>query len=155
MKAKWETFCSQLEQSDAELNELLSNGGLNSLSLKKAEKFIKQWNTTKSLASEIDKYIMVVDPLEIKFPFKSDKLTEIWERWKEYLNEQHGQLIRSRSEKSAIEHLMEISKGDEERAVKYLRYAMTNRYKNFFAIEEKDTKQPDKRERKGSSFDED
>lgn len=153
MKAKWETFCSQLEQSDAELNDLLANGGLNSLSLKKAEKFIKQWNATKNQASEIDKYIMVVDPLEIKFPFKSDKLTEIWQRWKEYLNEQHGQMMRSRSEKSAIEHLMELAKGDEERAVKYLRYAMTNRYKNFFAIEEKDTKQPAKGERRDSDFD--
>jgi len=153
MKEKWEQFSTEVEKSNSELNDFLSNAGLNTLVLKKAEKFVKQWNSTKKLALEIEKYIMVVDPLEIQFPFKNERLSEMWQRWKDYLSEQHGQLIRTRSEKSAIEHLMELAKGDEEKAVKYLRYAMTNRYKNFFAIEEKDTKQPDKRETKGSDFD--
>jgi len=153
MKEKWEQFSTEVEKSNNELNEFLFNGGLNTLVLKKAEKFVKQWNNTKKLALEIEKYIMVVDPLEIQFPFKNERLTEMWQRWKDYLSEQHGQLIRTRSEKSAIEHLMELAKGDEEKAVKFLRYAMTNRYRNFFAIEEKDTKQPDKRETKGSDFD--
>ena len=153
MKEKWEQFSTEVEMSNSELNEFLSNAGLNTLILKKAEKFVKQWNITKKLALEIEKYIMVVDPLEIQFPFKNERLTEMWQRWKDYLSEQHGQLIRTRSEKSAIEHLMELAKGDEEKAVKFLRYAMTNRYKNFFAIEDKDTKQPDKRETKGSDFD--
>ena len=153
MKDKWEQFSTEVEKSNSELNDFLSNAGLNTLVLKKAEKFVKQWNSTKKLALEIEKYIMVVDPLEIQFPFKNERLTEMWQRWKDYLSEQHGQLIRTRSEKSAIEHLMELAKGDEEKAVKFLRYAMTNRYKNFFAIEDKDTKQPDKRETKGSDFD--
>jgi hypothetical protein len=153
MKEKWEQFSTEVEKSNSELNDFLSNAGLNTLILKKAERFVKQWNSTKKLALEIEKYIMVVDPLEIQFPFKNERLTEMWQRWKDYLSEQHGQLIRTRSEKSAIEHLMELAKGDEEKAVKFLRYAMTNRYKNFFAIEEKDTKQPDKRETKGSDFD--
>ena len=153
MKEKWEQFSTEVERSNSELNEFLFNGGLNTLVLKKAEKFVKQWNSTKKLALEIEKHIMVVDPLEIQFPFKNERLTEMWQRWKDYLSEQHGQLIRTRSEKSAIEHLMELAKGDEEKAVKFLRYAMTNRYKNFFAIEDKDTKQPDKRESKGSDFD--
>ena len=153
MKEKWEQFSTEVEKSNSELNEFLFNGGLNTLVLKKAEKFVKQWNNTKKLALEIEKYIMVVDPLEIQFPFKNERLTEMWQRWKDSLSEQHGQLIRTRSEKSAIEHLLELAKGDEEKAVKFLRYAMTNRYKNFFAIEDKDTKQPDKRETKGSDFD--
>ena len=153
MKEKWEQFSTEVEKSNSELNDFLSNAGLNTLVLKKAEKFVKQWNSTKKLALEIEKYIMVVDPLEIQFPFKNERLSEMWQRWKDYLSEQHGQLIRTRSEKSAIEHLMELAKGDEEKAVKFLRYAMTNRYRNFFAIEEKDTKQPDKRETKGSDFD--
>ena len=135
MKEKWEQFSTEVERSNSELNEFLFNGGLNTLVLKKAEKFVKQWNNTKKLALEIEKYIMVVDPLEIQFPFKNERLTEMWQRWKDYLSEQHGQLIRTRSEKSAIEHLMELAKGDEEKAVKFLRYAMTIRYKNFFAIE--------------------
>ena len=153
MKEKWEQFSTEVEKSNSELNDFLSNAGLNTLVLKKAEKFVKQWNSTKKLALEIEKYILVVDPLEIQFPFKNERLSEMWQRWKDYLSEQHGQLIRTRSEKSAIEHLMELAKGDEEKAVKFLRYAMTNRYKNFFAIEEKETKQPDKRETKGSDFD--
>ena len=50
--------------------------------------------------------------------------------------------MRSRSEQSALEHLNKIAKSDDARAIEYLRYAMANRYRNFFAIDEKDAALP-------------
>lgn len=146
MKKKWEEITTQLVKAEKSLQDFLDNGGLSTPAIIKSKDFIKQWELYTAKIKDFETYISPVDPLEIKFPFKSEALTEMWQRWKDYLGEQHGQLVRTRSEKSALEHLMELSKGDEEKAVKFLRYAMTCRYKNFFAIDEKDTKEPAKSE---------
>ena len=145
MKAKWKKICEQLTTANTDFEDFLDNAGLSLLSIKKSEKFIKSWNLLKKSAAEFDKYIAPVE-MEIKFPFHTPEMTEMWERWKNYLSEQHGEIIRTASEQSALEHLHEISKGDEKKAVHFLRFAMTKRYKNFFQVEDKDVKQPAKNE---------
>lgn len=141
MKTKWKLICDQITDADKEFENFLDNAGLSILSIKKAEKFRKSWNLLKKQAADFDTYISPVE-IEIKFPFKTDAMTIMWERWKNYLSEQHGELIRTCSEQSALEHLASLSKGDEAKAVEFLRFAMTKRYKNFFIVEEKDNKQP-------------
>lgn len=154
MKQRWEQVCIQLKKVDSALTDFFENGGLSSISITKSKNFLKELNCYEKMVADFDTYMSPVDPLNFDFPFKSDEMIDMWKRWKEYLVEQHGQLMRTRSEKSALEHLKDLSKGDEEKAVKFLRYAMTNRYRNFFAIEEKDTTQPAKGESgSGSSFD--
>ena len=153
MKEKWNQVTKQLGESDNELSDFLDKGGLSTASLAKIKPFISKFNKFKKLIVEFDTYISPVDPLEISSPFKTPELAEMWIRWKEYLSEQHGQVMRTRSEMSAIEYLHEISGGDDAKAIKILRYVMTCRYKNFFLIEEKDVSQPAKDEvGKGSSF---
>lgn len=152
MISKWEEFWKQLEATDKELTEFLENGGLSSLSHTKAKKFINAWNKQKKMASELDQYISPVAPAQVEIPFKSSKFTEMWSRWKDYLLEQHGQLIRSRSEISALEHLKKITKGNDELAIECLRYAMANRYRNFFLVEDKDNKMPATGDNSGSAF---
>lgn len=154
MKIAWEKVWKQLEKTENALNNFLENGGLSSVALIKSKPFIKEWNAYKKQLTEFDNFITPVEPCEIKFPFKTEAMTEMWKRWKNYLGEQHGQSMGTHSEQSALEQLMEYAKGDEEKAVKFLRYAMTNRYRNFFAIEDKDTKQPAKEEPagKGSAY---
>jgi len=144
MKKKWELITNQLVKTEKELQDFLDNGGLSTPAISKSKKFIKEWNSFQLLIKDFDNYIAPVEPMEIKFPFKTEAMTEMWKRWKNYLAEQHGQLMRTYSEQSSLEQLEEYSKGDEEKAVKFLRYAMHGRYKSFFAIEEKDMKQPAK-----------
>ena len=151
MKEKWNEYWKQLENCEAELNNFLESSSMSDMVVAQMKKFLSSWNKQKKLAAEIDQYITPVAPLEIKLPFSSDEFTDMWQRWKEYLNEQHGQMMRTRSEKSALEHLNKLSKGNDEKAVEFLRYAMANRYRNFFAIEERDTKQPAKEEPAGKS----
>ena len=142
MQTKWNEYWKQLETVDKELTEFLENGCLSTIAAGKAKKFLNAWNTQKKIAYELDQYITPVEGLQVKIPFKSKAFEEMWTRWKEYLSEQHGQLVRSRSEQSALEHLEKIAKGDDARAIDFLRYAMANRYRNFFVIDEKDTGLP-------------
>lgn len=146
MQTKWNEYWKQLLNVDKELTEFLENGCLSTIAVTKAKKFIAAWNLMKKLADDMDDFISPVEAMQVKIPFKGKAFEEMWQRWKEYLSEQHGQLLRSRSEQSALEHLEKISKADEKRAIEFLRYAMANRYRNFFVIDEKDTGLPPKPE---------
>ena len=154
MKITWEKLWKSLDKTEKALSDFLENGGLSSAALSKSKPFIKEWNGLKKQMADFDNFISPVEPIEVKSPFRTEALAEMWKRWKNYLAEQHGQTVGTNSEQSALEQLHEYAKGDEEKAVKFLRYAMTNRYRNFFAIEEKDMKQPAKSEMpgKGSAY---
>jgi len=146
IKVAWDKVWKHLDKTEAALNDFLANGGLSSIALTKSKAFIKEWNAYKKQVDEFDNFITPVEPIDVKSPFKTEAVVEMWKRWKNYVAEQHGQIIGSNSEQSALELLHDYAKGDEEKAVKILRYAMSCRYKNFFAIEEKDMKQPAKGE---------
>ena len=153
MKDLWNKYWKLLEETNMELNAFLEEGGLSTISIGKSKKFLTSWNKQKKMAADLDQFITPVEAMEVKFPFNSDEFTEMWQRWKDYLSEQYGQLMRSRSEVSALEYLDKISKSDEEKAIYILRYAMANRYRNFFEIDERAAKQPAKEENSGSAYD--
>lgn len=142
MKQKWAEICTVLTDADKEFTAFIESAGLAANDMKKLQKFIKAWNLLKKQAVDFDTYLQPAEALEIELPFKSEAFERMWKRWKEYLSEQHGILIRSRSEVSALEHLDNISKGDENAAMYYLRYAMTTRYRSFFVVDEKDAAKP-------------
>lgn len=153
MQNKWNEYWKQLETTEKELNLFLESGCLSTIAAAKSKKFLEAWNKQKKGAAELDQYITPVEPTQVTITFKTKAFEEMWKRWKEYLSEQHGQLIRSRSEQSALEHLDKISKGDDTRAIEFLRYAMANRYRNFFVIDEKDAGLPPKSEATGKVSD--
>jgi len=154
MIEKWKQVTKQLVDSDNELSSFLESGGLSTANLAKIKAFISKFNRFKKLMAEFDNFISPVDPIDVKSPFQSPELADMWIRWKEYLSEQHGEVMRTRSEKSAIERLNEITECDEQKAIHILRYVMANRYKNFFFVEIKDTSKPPVDEvGKGSAFD--
>jgi hypothetical protein len=152
MIQKWEEYWKQMEITDTELSDFLENGGLSSIAMNKMKKFIAAWNRQKKMAGEIDQYISPVEPAEVERLFDSAAFEQMWSRWKDYLLEQHGQLIKSRSEMSALEHLKKITKGNDDVAIECLRYAMANRYRNFFLVEDKDNKMPAVGDNSGSAF---
>jgi len=152
MKNKWKIICDHLTEADAEFENFLDKAGLTAIALKQANSFIKKFNALKKASADFDTYITPVE-IEIQFPFHTQELTEMWDRWKKYLSEQHGILIRTCSEQSALEHLMKISKGDETKAIDFLRYAMTFQYRSFFAIDERATREPAKDESKAKRSD--
>ncbi len=155
MKQKWTEICTVLTNADKELTDFIEACGMSAMDLKRMQKFIKVWNDLKKQANDFDKYLLPPEALEPELPFNSEVFLLMWKRWKEYLSEQHGILMRSRSELSSLEHINNISGGDENKAIYFLRYAMTNRYKSFFVLDEKATKEPakDETQAKKSDFD--
>lgn len=137
MKNKWNKIFNTLTAADAELRAYLSACG----NAAKLKPFVKQWETLKTDANEIDA-VMSADPVEIKTPFKDASVSETWATWKAYLLEQHGIVMRSRSERAALDLLYKWSAGNPEKAVYFVNYAMSFQYRSFFKVSEKDEKTP-------------
>lgn len=153
MKATWDKLTKQLDELDHSFSDFLVNGMLSKVTADKVKPVVKQFNALKKQIADFDAFVAPVEPIELHYSFDSQDLREMWQRWKEYLSEQHGQTMRTRSEKSAMEHLNDISGGDEQKAIKYLRYAMANRSKSFYVVGESDSKQPAKDDKEfGNSF---
>ncbi len=153
MKNQWDKFWEQLEEMNFRLNSFLENSELSPIAMKQVKPVIKEWENLKKSATEIDKFISPTQEAKFKLPFEDEEFVKMWHRWKEYLSEQHGQIVRSRSELSALEHLKNISKNDVQRAVFILRFAMAGRYKNFFEVDEKTANEESKKSNKQSDFD--
>jgi len=153
MKEFWNKYWDQLETTDETFERFLSNAELSPQVLSNLKPFISEWNKSKKMAADMDVYISPMEPLNVKLPFESAEFSEMWARWKEYITEQHGQMIRSRAEKSALEHLQHISNKDVAKAIFILRFAMTGRYKNFFEVDEKTATQTTIKSNKQSDFD--
>lgn len=149
---RWNEFCAQIQATDEKVNEFIETAGLSSLQLKKLQKFTSEWNKTKNLANDFDKFISPVDPIKVESPFDQEDFRYIWKTWKEYLSEQHGILTRSRSEQMALDYLAEISENNVDVAIYYLRFAMAHRYRKFFIVTEQAKSTPDKIDKDGSSW---
>ncbi len=131
----WEEICTQIEATEEKLQEFIEGAGLSSLQAKKLEKFTREWNKTKKLAELFDQFVTPVDPIKVKSPFNREDFRYIWKMWKEYLSEQHGILMRSRMEQASLDYLNEISEGNADKAIDYIRFAMTGPYRKFFKVE--------------------
>jgi len=150
---RWNQFCTQIQATDAKLNEFIETSGLSSLQLKKLQKFTSEWNKTKNLADDFDKFISPVDPIKVESPFDQEDFRYIWKMWKEYLQEQHGILMRTRAEQMSLDYLAEISENNPDLAISYIRFAMKGPfYRGFFKVDEKQKSTPPKISKDGSNW---
>ena len=152
MLTHWNNYCTQVEAANEKLTEFIDSSGMSTIQLKKLEKFTREWNKAKNLAESFDQFIAPVDPIKIESPFDQEDFRYIWKTWKEYLQEQHGRLMRSRMEQMSLDHLADISGTNADLAISYLRYAMACGAKSFFKVEQKDKSNPPKSENNGSDF---
>lgn len=100
----------------------------------------------------MDQFIAPLDPIKVESPFDQEDFRYIWRTWKEYQQEQHGRMMRSRMEQQSLHYLAEISNNDPDLAISYLRFAMANGYKGFFRVEANDKLNPPKPDKDGSNW---
>ena len=141
---RWNEICNQIDASEETLAKFIEESGLSVSQMRNLNKFVCEWNKVKKLAESFDQFISPVDPIRVESPFDQEDFRYIWKTWKDYLLEQHGQLVRSRAEQMALDHLADISESNPDTAIFFLRFAMANRYKNFFKVDIKDVNKPTK-----------
>jgi hypothetical protein len=148
----WNEFCTQIEASDGKLSEFIETAGLSALQIKKLQKFTYEWNKLKKMAEQFDQFVAPLDPIKVESPFDQDDFRYIWKTWKEYRQEQHGLLMKSRMEQMSLDYLAEISETNPDIAISYLRFAMAGGYKSFFKVDDKAKSTPPKTDKNGSDY---
>ena len=97
----------------------------------------KAWKKVQRTFQAMDPFISPVKSVLVNSPLLVNaEFTATWQFWKDYLNEQHGIVMRSRNELMALKRLMDISAEKPELAVKYLEFAMSRGDKNFYVVKE-------------------
>lgn len=135
MITHWNKICEQIDTTDNVLSEFIETASLSVSQLKKLEKFTREWNKSKKMAEDFDKFITPVEIIEVESPFGEDIFRFAWKMWKEYLSEQHGILMRSRYEQASLKDLEEISEGNVDKAISYIRRSMTGPWRKIYPIE--------------------
>lgn len=146
LSAAMRQFWQSLTEANEELNGFLG-AGMPPATEKRMKTFLRRWDVLKDKAdvlydavdSQVD---LSVEPVEVTLPWEDDPFSEAWQEWKDYLAEQHHRRMKSRMERAALKHLNEISGGNEESAIQYLRFAMAGGYARFFKVTAKNYEQP-------------
>lgn len=139
-------FWQALSDANDELNAFI-NGGLPPATEKRFKDFVRKWDQMKDKAEKLCDQIeqqadQSIEPIEVEIPWKSESFKEAWQRWKEYLLEQHNKRMKSRMEYAALIHLKNLAENKEETAIEYLQFAMAGGYPRFFKVTTKNYEQP-------------
>lgn len=73
-------------------------------------------------------------PTQIVFPF-DDTFKDTWELWKQYMFQSYQFEYKSIiSEQMAIQHVVELSGGEQDKAIKIINQSIRLQYKGFFPL---------------------
>lgn len=76
-----------------------------------------------------------VKVMEVVMPFESEKFSQHWEFWKTYKKDQFKFTYKSSiSEQAALNDLVKLSGGEENKAIQIIMQSMANSWKGFFEI---------------------
>lgn len=141
MYKHWEDLLEHGKNFFTNLENLLNDNKLPRSMSKKIYETTKSWEKFSTCLNNFNTFITPVTPEDFNLPKDaSEEFLKQWDRWKKYLQEQHGIIVRSYYQNESIERLFDISKNDPKKAIEYLKFAMANGYRKFFVVNE-DVKQ--------------
>lgn len=141
MKEHWENLLTEIENLREELETLLEMVPQSPKFYKKASGINKIWKRLQKGVNQVDQFISSVKSVKVNSVLLNDSgFKETWQLWKDYLNEQHGIVMRSRSELMGLKRLGEISGDNPRLAIRYLEYAISRPTdKNFYKVNDIDS----------------
>jgi hypothetical protein len=137
MKQSWERAETSIMVFKQELEELYDLLPKSVKIHQKTATLNKAWKKVQISLNEMDKFISPVKSVDVKSNlFNNEKFREAWILWKDFLNEQHGIVMRSRAELMALKRMLDITSDNPDKAIFYLEYAMSRIEKNFYKVDE-------------------
>lgn len=134
MREQWDKMGTDVRNLQEAMQELLEILPQSPTFFKSETKVKKTWDKFKKSFNDFDGFISPMKAIEVKEPWNDPEFLSTWKMWKEYLQEQHGVWMRSRSEVMALKHLKDLSGNNPKEAVRFLEFAMAGRYQNFFKV---------------------
>lgn len=134
MREEWDQMGTDVRNLQEAMEELIVMLPQSPSFFKAENKMKKSWDKFKKSWNIFDGFISPMKAVEVKEPWNDPEFLSTWKYWKEYLQEQHGVWMRSRSEVMALKHLKDLSGNNPKEAVRFLEFAMAGRYQNFFKV---------------------
>lgn len=138
MRDEWDELGLQAQALNEALKEIIEVMPQGPAMYKREVKAKKAWEKFKNSFNAFDGFISPMKAVEIKEPWNDPEFLSTWKFWKDYLQEQHGQWIRSRSEVMSLKKLKEFSGDNPKKAIKLLEHAMYTRAKNFYMVSDEE-----------------
>ena len=137
MKNTWEKLGNDIETLKGEIETLLEMVPLSTKFHKQSSTINKAWNRFNHSLKAMNAFVTPVKSVDISCPLLKDaNFSASWKFWKDYLIEQHGINLRSRTELMQLKQMMKITEGKPDIAVAFLEYAMYRNTKSFFKVNE-------------------
>ena len=135
MKDHWEKLGTDTQAFKEKLQELLEMMPQSAKFYTAQNAINKAWKNLEKSHNAMDEFIAPVKSVEVKCQMLTDPtFSATWAMWKDYLNEQHGIVMRSRAELAALKRMVEISENNPAAAASYLEYAMSRVDKYFYKV---------------------
>lgn len=137
MKFQWNKLCESLATYGELISKTLEFLPPTKQSGKIKKHLAKEWEQITKVVTELDSLIDPINPIDINYPFESERFKAMWKYYKDYLVESHNMAISSRVENSRLTQLYRFSGKDEERAMLILELLCANNYRNIICPSEK------------------
>lgn len=144
MRNTWDKLVEKTESFKKELEAMLELLPESRKLHRQTMRINKAWRQMQVEFTSMDKFISPVKSVKVDSPLlRDDDFMKTWQYWKDYLNEQHGIVMRSRAELMGLKRLAEISEDNPGTAVKTLEFVMSRPTdKNFYKVNETDLIKP-------------
>lgn len=137
MKSQWNKLCESLASYGELISKTLEFLPPTKQSGKIKKHLTKEWEQITKSVADLDSMIDPINPIEIKYPFGSERFKAMWKYYKDYLVESHNISLTSRVENSRLTQLYRFAGKDEERAMLILELLCANNYRNIICPSEK------------------
>lgn len=142
MRPAWDKTTASLEEFQSLLQNFINTASIPNSEQRRLHEINKKWQSVLTAVNNFEKFVAPVEPVEVKLPEVGQEFYETWQYWKDYLAEQHGVYMRSRSEQKALDRLFELAENKPEDAIYFLNLAISCRWKNVFKVDRKEALKP-------------
>jgi len=139
LKNNYDELDKSLQQFKEKLEDLITYLPINKEMYNRKMDLKRSWKKSQDLLDEMGKSIIPLKNLPVEIPgnYNNPDFIQTWIFFKEYLEEQHGIIMKSRMEIKSLKRLVEISENDPGIATKFLEYAITKGSKGFYKVDDK------------------
>lgn len=125
MKKQWDDFTEKLKDFRSPLEDMMQELPLSKKYYRMKVKIEKQWKELSRAFEKVDVFINdTIESVPVDSPWASDDFKKTWHRYKEYLKEQHGVIMKSRMEIARLEWLKKNTEDNPELAITWMKYWM-------------------------------
>lgn len=135
IKKEWSAHVDALEDARRQLEEalmLVPDAGTGRRCRQGVEKMWKKVVETSDAIEEL--IISAVQSLPVEFPWQDKEFRELWQTYKEYLEEQHHIVMESRMEAMRLKMILKFSKNKRDIAIASLEFYMSYGSSGIFPV---------------------